>query len=68
MENIILKVEGMSCPHCENAVKGAVGALDGVDKVTVSLKDKTVEVDYDPGRVSLEQIKAEIEDQGYDVL
>lgn len=58
----------MSCSHCENAVKGAVGALEGVDMVTVSLKDKTVTVDYDSSRVSPEQMKAAIEDQGYEVL
>ncbi len=26
----ILIVEGMSCSHCENTVKKAVGALNGV--------------------------------------
>jgi copper chaperone len=68
MKNVILKIEGMSCSHCENAVKGAVGALEGVDKVTVSLKEKTVTVDYDSSRVSPEQMKAVIEGQGYEVL
>ena len=31
MEKQVLKVEGMSCSHCENAVKTAVGALLGVE-------------------------------------
>ncbi|MBH1940149.1 copper chaperone CopZ [Mobilitalea sibirica] len=67
MENIVLKVNGMSCSHCENAVKKAVGTMDGVDKVTVSLEDKVVVVDYDNSIVSLDKIKEEIEDQGYEV-
>ncbi len=68
MEKAILKVEGMSCSHCENAVKKAVGALDGVSSVTVDLKGKTVTVEYDGSKVSLDMIKNEIEDQGYDVV
>ena len=68
MENIMIKVEGMSCSHCEDAVKKAVKALEGVDQVSVSLEDKTVSVDYDSKAVSLDSIKQAIEDQGYDVV
>jgi copper chaperone len=67
MKNDVLKVEGMSCSHCENAVKKAVGGLSGVDKVSVDLKGKTVTVAYDENKVSLKEIKDAIEDQGYDV-
>lgn len=67
MQTVLLNVEGMSCSHCEKAVKQAVGALAGVKSVAVSLKDKTVTVEHDPGKATLEQIKHEIEDQGYEV-
>lgn len=60
-------VEGMSCSHCENSVKKAVGALNGVLNVTVDLKGKKVSVEFDSEKVSLETIKDTIEDQGYDV-
>lgn len=63
----VLDVEGMSCSHCENAVKKAVGALAGVDSVSVDLKGKKVSVGYDPDKVSLDAVKEAIEDQGYDV-
>ena len=62
-----LNVEGMSCSHCENAVKKSVGALNGVDSVTVDLKGKKVTVEYDSERINLETIKETIEDQGYEV-
>lgn len=62
-----LNVEGMSCSHCENAVKKSVGALNGVDYVAVDLKGKKVTVEYDPEKVTVETIKDTIEDQGYDV-
>jgi copper chaperone len=63
----IFNVEGMSCSHCENAVKKAVGALNGVDSVAVSLIDKKVTVEFDPEKVTIDIIKDTIEDQGYDV-
>ena len=66
-ETKILNVEGMSCSHCENAVKKSVGALNGVDSVAVDLKGKKVTVEYDSERVNLETITETIEDQGYDV-
>jgi copper chaperone len=68
MEKTVLKVEGMSCSHCENAIKKAVGALDGVNSVSVNLKGKTVTVEYNPSQATLDSIKNEIEDQGYDVI
>ncbi|NLM61854.1 MAG: copper chaperone CopZ [Clostridiales bacterium] len=67
MEKAILKVEGMSCSHCEKAVKNAAGSIDGVKSVEVDLSAKTVTVEYDPNAASLDAICDAIEDQGYDV-
>ena len=61
-----LNVQGMSCAHCENAIKKAVTAIDGVTAVTVNLKGKTVTVTHDE-KVMTAHIKREIEEQGYDV-
>lgn len=68
MEKSVLHVEGMMCSHCENAVKSAVGALDGVSTVAVDLKGKSVTVEYDNAKVTPEDIGQAIEDQGYDVV
>ncbi len=68
MEKTVLNVEGMSCSHCENAVKKAVGALAGVKKTSVSLERKTVTIEFEPSEVSFEKIKNAIEEQGYDVV
>jgi len=64
----ILNVNGMSCSHCENTVKTAVKALNGISSVSVSLEDKKVTVEYDPNQVTIEHIKETIENQGYDVV
>jgi copper chaperone len=63
----IINVEGMSCNHCVEAVKNAVGILNGVESVSVDLPNKKVTVEFDSERVSIETIKDTIEDQGYDV-
>jgi len=68
MEKLTLNVEGMSCSHCEKAVKNAVGALDGVASVTVDLAEKTVVVEYDPSKGSPESFKLAIEEEGYKVV
>jgi copper chaperone len=68
MEKTVFKVEGISCEHCVNAITKAVGALPGVANVTIDLAAKSVEVEHDPSQTALEKIKAEIEEQGYDVL
>jgi len=61
-----LNVDGMSCEHCEKAVKKAVSAIDGVKDVTVDLAGKTVTVTHDE-KVTIENIKIQIVEQGYEV-
>lgn len=68
MKRIIINVEGMSCSHCVNAVTKAVRNLDGVSEVQVNLESKTATVDYDSDKITLEAIKAAIEEEGYDVV
>ena len=67
METITLNVPGMSCSHCEHAIKGAVSGLDGVSEIIIDLTGKTVKVSFNPGKVTVDSIKSTIEDQGYDV-
>jgi len=68
MEKKMINVDGMSCEHCVNAITKAVKALPGIAKVAVDLAAKSVLVEYDSSQTALDKIKAEIEEQGYDVL
>lgn len=63
-----LKVQGMSCAHCVNAVETGVGGLEGVSSVKVDLDKGEVAVDYDNSKTSMNEIQEAIEDQGYDVV
>ncbi|TCS83511.1 copper chaperone CopZ [Tepidibacillus fermentans] len=67
MEKII-RVEGMTCNHCKMAVEGALKKLSGVINAVVSLENKNVTVTFDEEKVTFEQMKEAIEDQGYDVV
>lgn len=68
MEQITIGIEGMSCGHCVAAVKAALEALTGVTSALVSLEDKAATVTYDPAGVTPGQMKAAIEDQGFDTV
>jgi len=68
MEEIVLKVEGMSCGHCANAVTGALKALAGTGAVQVDLEGKTVTVEHDPAKNPVDQIKSAITELGYQVV
>ncbi|NLV86235.1 MAG: heavy-metal-associated domain-containing protein [Clostridiales bacterium] len=68
MEQAVLKVDGMSCNHCVNAVTKAVNALGGIEDVSVDLGGKTVAVKFDPSKSSLEAIKSAIDGQGFEVI
>ena len=68
MSNQTISVPDISCDHCKTSIEGAVGALDGVDKVEVKIEPRTVEVDFNETVVSLEAIHAAIEEQGYEVV
>jgi copper chaperone len=68
MTKVVLNVEGMSCMHCVNAVKRAVGSLKGVAETTVDLAGKKVIVEFDPALVSINSVKEAIVDQGYSVV
>lgn len=63
-----LQVPEVHCDHCKSSLEGAVGALDGVATVEVSIPDATIDVGFNESSVSLEKIKSTIEEQGYAVF
>ena len=64
MEKITLQVGGMSCAHCERAVKNALEEL-GVKSIKASAKKNTVDIVFSPEVVSLDEIIAEIKSMDY---
>lgn len=60
----VVTVEGMSCDHCVAAVTSEVGAVAGVDAVSVDLPAGTVTVTGG----DLVEIEAAIDEAGYVVV
>lgn len=68
MATQVLKIEGMSCGHCKQAVEGALKGLAGVSAVTVDLDRGEATVEYDPAQASTEAMKGAVEQAGYKVV
>jgi len=67
MQITTLQVTGMNCSHCENAVTTALKDI-GVAEVRASAKNNTVDINFDPNLLGLDNIKAEIAEAGYNVV
>ena len=67
MESTTLVAPDISCEHCQHAIEGAVGKLEGVRTVRVDIPSKTVHIDYDPQIVTLAKIEEVLDDTGYTV-
>ena len=66
MKETKIKVEGMVCGGCENRVKNAVGAIEGVTNVTADHTTGMVVV-TSSDEVVENVIKERIEDIGFDI-
>jgi len=67
MQTVSLGISGMTCSGCVRSVSKVLSALDGVAKADVSLDKQCAVVNYDPGKLGVEQLKRTIEEAGYEV-
>lgn len=65
MSTLTLKVPGMTCGHCEAAVKSEVGKVAGVSDVIVDLTTKLVTVIGSDDRAAVE---AAIDEAGFEAV
>ncbi len=66
MEELMFSVPGMTCGHCEAAVKTEVGKVPGVSDVSVDLVSKTVVV-HGVG-ISRPAVYAAVDEAGFEVV
>jgi len=64
-EEYTIIVEGMSCGHCQNAVEKSVGLLPGVISAKVNLITKTLIVEVDVSKTTLDEIKETVDEAGF---
>ena len=67
MKTLTFDVHGMTCGGCTSSVKRALGQLDGVNSVEVTLQPGTAIVQADSDVVTSAQIESAIATLGYQV-
>ncbi len=61
----IFKIKGMHCNSCAQTIENSL--RDKVDKISASYSKQEAEIDFNPEKISEEQIKEKIKELGYEV-
>jgi copper chaperone CopZ len=67
MKTLVITIEGMHCDGCAETIKGLLAVEAGVKASTVSFKEGSARVLYDPAVVDEKKLVATIERGGYKV-
>ena len=60
----VITVTGMSCAHCENAVRAEISAIPGVSQVDVNVASGEVKILAEPAPDTA-TLRAAVEEAGY---
>ena len=61
-------IVGMACAACAANVEKRLKGLKGIQSVAVFLPGRSAQIDYDPAVISLEKMKQEVNNAGYDLV
>ena len=61
-------ITGMTCSACSSHVEKAANKLEGVEKASVNLLTETMDIVYDEGRLSEQDIVRAVEKAGYGAM
>ena len=67
MATSVLNVPDISCGHCQATIQGALGAIPGIESVSIDIPTKKVSVRYDPTVVGPDRMKEALADEDYPV-
>ncbi|MDJ0571925.1 MAG: heavy metal translocating P-type ATPase [Pleurocapsa sp. MO_192.B19] len=65
VENVNLKLRGMSCAACANSIESAISNVPGVAECNVNFGAEQATVKYNPRQTSIEDIQNAVEAAGY---
>ena len=65
---VTVRIGGMVCASCAQVIEMSLADLDGVYEARVNLAAETVQIVYNPALVTASDIRAAIEDAGYQYL
>ncbi|NXA29541.1 ATP7B ATPase, partial [Ibidorhyncha struthersii] len=62
----VFRIDGMTCSSCVKSIEGTISQRQGVQHIAVSLAGRTGTIHYDPAVTNGEELRAAIEDMGFD--
>ena len=65
MDNLTLKIKGMSCASCTSTVEKAINSVPGVSECNVSFGAEQATVKYNPQKTDFKQIQDAVDAAGY---
>ncbi len=65
MDNLILKLRGMSCASCASNIEKAIKSVAGVIDCNVNFGIEQATVQYNPQKTNLESIQSAVKNAGY---
>lgn len=68
MDNLTLKLQGMSCASCASSIEQAIKSVPGVIECNVNFGMEQASIQYDSKKTSLETIQATVDAAGYKAL
>ncbi|XP_059748203.1 copper-transporting ATPase 2 isoform X2 [Bos taurus] len=63
---VMLAIAGMTCKSCVQSIEGLISQRAGVHQISVFLAEGTAVVLYDPSRTHPEELRAAVEDMGFE--
>lgn len=64
----MIPIVGMACSACSANVERKLNSLEGINQASVSLPGRSALIDFNPEVISLETMKHEINNIGYDMV
>lgn len=68
MDEVTIKVQGMTCGGCVRNVTKVLEALPGVSAANVSLEQASATVRYDAGKLDIAAMRQAVEEAGFDAV
>ena len=67
MKKIILEVNGMTCDHCVQTIKGTLNKIIGLILIEINLDKSQVKVEFDESQTNIKILSGEIVALGFEV-
>ncbi|XP_033114023.1 copper-transporting ATPase 1-like [Anneissia japonica] len=65
INEVLIRVDGMTCNSCVKSIEGNISELNGVNSIAVSLENKSATIRYESNKMDQKTLRQAIEDMGF---